>query len=628
MADIINNSLSGVLAFQRALGTTSNNISNSQTEGYSRQSIDLNSRFTDSGGKYGGSGVAIQSINRNFNPFIEEQLNATQADFSSLDIYYDFSTRVTNLIADPDLGITQTFNDFFSSVEELSNDPNSIPIRQFVIEQANLLSDSFVTFQGQLEALDNEINSQLESMVGQVNIITDEVKELNGLIASAYGRDLNASPNELLDQRDNAIGRLNELLRVKTISNPDGTLDVFVPNGQPLVLGEVTSELTTSTSEFTPDRIDLVVKDTAGFEIKVSNQITGGKLGGLLDARVGLIDEAIKELGMLTTGLNYAFNEQHRQGMTLNGTLGQDFFALDKPQVRASKDNVGAGFIDVNVVDVSELEGTNYIFSYDGTNHVLFDEVSGVVTPMTGTGTGGDPYLAKGLSIEVSAAMTAGDRIQVLAYGNAGSLRVATDQVNDLAAQGPIKTVADINNLGSANISDATVVDVTDANFLNNVDITFTNSTSYQVNGAGAFAYTSGSPITINGWEVAIEGDVQAGDSFSISANSSGFSDNRNALALSDIDASNLFNFGIVSLNAKTDAMIGDFANGTRRAELSRGAKLAIYEKVTAEKESISGVNLDEEAANLLRYQQAYQAAAQGISVANSMFQTLLQAVR
>lgn len=633
MADMIRSSLSGVLAFQRALGTTSNNISNSQTQGYNRQAVSMSSRAETAGGQSSGAGVYISSVNRSFNPFVEEQLNSTKSEFHSLDTYYDFTARVTNLIADPDLGITQTFNDFFAAVEELSNDPNSIPIRQFVIEQGNLLSDSFITFQGQLESLDKEINSQLESITGQVNIITDEVAELNGLIATAYGRNPRASPNELLDQRDDAVSRLNELLSVKTINKSDGTIDVFVPNGQPLVLGTVTSVLGTTTSEFTPDRIELVVSNTNGVNFEISDQISGGQLGGLLDARIDTIDKAKREIGMLATGLHQGFNEQHSLGMTLDGNLGGDFFSLNQPEVRASKTNSGSGYINVNVADAGQLESENYIFTFDGTNHILFNEETGSVSPMTGDGSSGNPFMAKGLAIELSSPINTGDRIQILAYGNAGSLSVNIDKVNDIAAQGALNSSYNLNNLGSASVGDVDVVDVNHPNLLDPVTIVFTSATTFDLTNNSTLAttshtYTDGAVFSQNGWSMVMSGAARTGDEFDITPNISGSSNNRNTLELSSIDTKKIFGNGTISLNDRTDAIIGDYANSTRRAELSRNAKQAIFDKVTAEKESISGVNLDEEAANLLRFQQAYQASAQGISAANSMFQTLLNAIR
>lgn len=633
MADMIRSSLSGVLAFQRALGTTSNNISNSQTEGYNRQSVTMNARAETSGGRFSGAGVYVSSVDRNFNPFVEEQLNATQSEFSSLDTYYDFAARVTNLIADPDLGLTQTFNDFFAAVEELSNDPSSVPVRQFVIEQGNLLSDSFMTFQGQLESLDKEINAQLESLAGQVNIITDEVSELNGLIATAYGRNPNTSPNELLDQRDDAVGRLNQLLSVKTINKSDGTIDVFIPNGQPLVLGNVASELSTTTSEFTPERIELVVNNTSGISLEISDKINGGQLGGLLDARTETVDKAKREIGLLATGLHQSFNEQHALGMTLDGNLGEAFFNLNQPEVRASKTNVGSGFIDVSVSDAGQLDSENYIFTFDGTSHILFNEDTGAVTPMSGDGSATTPFMAKGLSIELTNPIATGDRIQILGYGNAGSLNVAIDNVNDIAAQSALNAAYTISNLGEAKISDVEIADINNPNLLDPVTITFTSTSTFDVTNNNTLVTTShnyndGAIFSHNGWEVVISDTAQIGDEFTIVPNTSGSSNNRNALALSSVDTKNVFSNGTVSLNDRTDAIIGDYANSTRRAELSRNAKQAIFEKVTAEKESISGVNLDEEAANLLRFQQAYQASAQGISAANSMFQTLLSALR
>jgi len=628
MGDIIRTNLSGVLAFQRALATTSNNIANAQTPGYSRQHTEMSALLV--GDNYtAGSGVTIRSVTRSADAFVNEQLNTAQADVAYLDQYSSIANRVTDLVAAPDLGLSQSLSDFFASVEELSNDPSSIPMRQVVLDQAALLTSNFTSMQDQINSIDSEIDSKITDVVSQVNILTGEIHNLNNLIVDAYGRDLNNPPNELLDQRDLAVVQLNELVRVKTLDHADGRIDVIVPNGQPLVIGGVVNAISLVSDEFNASRSDVVLSDNAGFSVEVSKQFTGGALGGLLAARSDVIDRASQELGLLATGVAESFNVQHAQGITLNGSLGGDFFSLTGASVAQSKHNAGSAAIDVQLSAAADLEGQDYIFTYDGSDHYLFNQNTGQQLTLSGSGTAIDPFVAEGVSIEITSALSSGDRFRIAAYSSADSLSLSINDPREIAAQGALVSASDLNNIGNGQISLPEISDSSDANLLTPVTISFNDPpSSYAIDGSGTFSYTSGDEITINGWALEISGEPVSGDSFTISPNLNGSADNRNALALAQLDGLSLFDGYSQSINDKVDNLIGDFASTARRLELNLEAKQTVFNQVTAEREAVSGVNLDEEAADLMRYQQAFQAAAQGISAANSMFNSLLQALR
>jgi flagellar hook-associated protein 1 FlgK len=246
---------------------------------------------------------------------------------------------------------------------------------------------------------------------------------------------------------------------------------------------------------------------------------------------------------------------------------------------------------------------------------------------MTGTGTAADPFVADGLEIEVGGAADVGDTFLIRpTRGAITNMSVLISDPSQVAAAAPIRTAADSGNSGSGTISAGEVLDSTDAQLRSPVTIEFLTPTTYSINGAGSFAYTGGGNIDVNGWRVQISGAPAVGDSFTVSDNTSGTGDNRNALLLSDALKSPVLNGGTTSLGSAVGEFVGGIGVATRQAQVNRDAQSVVYEESLATKESVSGVNLDEEAANLLKYQQAYQAAAQLIRVADTMFQTLLAA--
>jgi len=313
--------------------------------------------------------------------------------------------------------------------------------------------------------------------------------------------------------------------------------------------------------------------------------------------------------------------------MDLSGALGGDFFAVGGAAVLDNGLNTGTGTVAATRVDVGALTGRDYILEMTGTGWQLRDSLSGAAVPMTGTGTAADPFVADGLEIEVGGAADVGDTFLIRpTRGAITNMSVLISDPSQVAAAAPIRTAADSGNSGSGTISAGEVLDSTDAQLRSPVTIEFLTPTTYSINGAGSFAYTGGGNIDVNGWRVQISGAPAVGDSFTVSDNTSGTGDNRNALLLSDALKSPVLNGGTTSLGSAVGEFVGGIGVATRQAQVNRDAQSVVYEESLATKESVSGVNLDEEAANLLKYQQAYQAAAQLIRVADTMFQTLLAA--
>jgi len=303
-------------------------------------------------------------------------------------------------------------------------------------------------------------------------------------------------------------------------------------------------------------------------------------------------------------------------------------FSVDGPQTFAAGTNGGTGAITATISDVSALEASNYQLSYDGTAYALQRTDTGAIVPMTGAGTVASPFVANGISIVVSGVPVAGDQFLIKPVDQApGTLKLLLTDGSDIAAASPTATSADLGNTGTGQISAGSVIDATNPNLLATTTIQFINATTYSINGAGSFAYTPGGNIDVNGTRVQITGSPAGGDFFTIESNAGGAGDNRNALAMIDQLSGNVFN-GNVTLKTAASSLLADVGAKTAAATSLQSAQSTVLQQTQQRLDSLRGVNLDEEAANMLRYQQLYQAAAQTISVAGTLFQTLLAALQ
>jgi flagellar hook-associated protein 1 FlgK len=330
-------------------------------------------------------------------------------------------------------------------------------------------------------------------------------------------------------------------------------------------------------------------------------------------------------------GLARVFNEQHQKGMDLDGDLGQAFFT--EPTATVLPDTGNASTLNVTIADVSRLTTDDYELRFDGTNWNLTRQSDGQPVAMTGTGTAADPFLVDGLAMEVGGAPAAGD-VYVIRPTRAGARQIDTllTNVRDIAAAYPVQGQADIGNAGSATIDGFEILDATDPNLRTAVTLTYDAGTGEFSDGTNTYPYTSGGNIDINGWRARITGTPQDGDVFTFTDNTGGVGDNRNALALVALQNTNTLGAGATgtpsaSFGEAYNELVSDVGTKTRSAEIASNAQKGLLDQAQSRREAVSGVNLDEEAANLLRFQQAYQAAAQIISIANQNFQTLIAAV-
>lgn len=635
-SSVFNIGVSGLAAAQAGLLTTGHNISNASTPGFNRQQIVQSTntpQFTGAG--YFGQGTNVTTVQRVYNQFLASQTLSAQTRLSELNAYADQIRQVDGLLADPSAGLSTALNDFFRGVHEVAANPASIPARQSMLSMAQALVGRFQSVDGRLNEIRDGVDTQLASTVADINSYTTQIAALNQRIILAQAAGPGQPANDLLDQRDQLIAQLNQQVRVTTLTESDGSLSVFVGNGQAVVVGAQSYGLATMQSGEDASRMTVGITLASGGTAALPEaMLTGGTLGGLLAFRRESLDTAQNALGRIALGLAETFNAQHRLGQDLTGALGGNFFTAPAPQVITPNNppNGGTAAIGVAVASAANLTTSDYRLTANGGGNYTLVRLSDSTTVFSATAL---PQTVDGLTISLaSGAANAGDSFLIQpTRAAAHDIAVALTDARSIAAAAPIRTAASNGNSGTGAISAGSVnaPPPVNANLTQTVTITFNNPpTTFDVVGTGTgnpagVAYTAGGSISYNGWTVEIGGTPAAGDVFTISANSAGVADNRNALLLAGLQTGKTLAGGTASYQSAYAQIVSDVGNKTREIQVTATAQESVVKQAEDAQQSLSGVNLDEEAANLLRYQQAYQASGKMIEIADKLFNTLLE---
>ncbi|MGZ5054001.1 MAG: flagellar hook-associated protein FlgK, partial [Methylobacter sp.] len=402
MSGLLSTSLSGLTAAQRSLETVQHNISNVNTEGYSRQRVEQGTNPAMlTGDGYIGQGVDVTNITRSYDQFINKQLSSSISAFGEVDHYHLLASRIDNITADPSTGIAPSMNRFFNALNEVANDPTSIPSRQVLLSEAGVLTQNFNTMNNRFEEIRTQNNNDMRGMVDDINSLAKSIANLNVQIADGLGKGQGIrQPNDLLDQQDALLSKLAAIVNVSVVPQKDGTSSVFIGNGQALVLRGSAAEFTTLQSEFDPGRLEIGIK-TAGSTQDVTNQITGGSLGGALRFRDEVLDPSQQKLGRVAVGLAMEINATHKNGFDLNGTAGLDLFKFSgvaTVPVTPSSLNTGnavvtANFQNSNPLAASSLDYSDYKLTYvnagSGVDYTLTRIRDNQVMNLTATTAGG-----------------------------------------------------------------------------------------------------------------------------------------------------------------------------------------------------------------------------------------------
>lgn len=644
MAGLISVGVSAANNAQVALLTTQHNIANANTAGFNRQETVQTTSFAQGTGVgFIGQGAQIETVRRVYSEYLGSQVLSASAQAQFSDAYLAQISQIDNLLADTNAGLSPALNTFFTGVNAVSADPTSAAARQSLLSGGETLAARFQSLFNRLDEIRNGVDTQLQAQITDVNSYSAQIAQLNQKINEAQNFN-NQPPNDLLDQRDQAIAKLNEIVKVSVAKQTDGSYNVYIGTGQSLVTGTSAFTLALRDDPIDPGKKSVnYVFGNSFAPIPDQSLESGGALGGLLAFRRTSLETAQNSLGRLALGFAQSFNEQHQLGQDLNGALGGKFFniAATSPQISASINNNVASTLAFTVtgIDAGKLTTSNYLVRFDGTNYSLTDSVTNTTTSGLDNAGLRTALSNVGITLTTSGTPASGDQFLILPTRNgARDISVALTDPSAIASAAPIRTAANNANTGTATVSRGTV-DTTNqpplnANLQAAVTITFTGANAFSVSGTGTgnptgVAYSAGSNISYNGWTIQIDGTPAAGDVFTVSANTGGVGDNRNAVALGALQSSKtLANNAAGSPTASyQDAyaqLVSVVGNDTRRTSNNSAAQQALLSNNIQTQQSLSGVNLDEEAANLLRFQQAYQAAAKIIQTSSTLFDTIL----
>ena len=569
---MLNIGTSALVTTQASLSTASHNISNVNTDGYNRQRVTQGTQTPNfEGGYYIGSGVTVSSVERIFDSFLADQVRIFTSQEKSFDTFSTFASQVDDLLGAPELSLSSGLQGFFDAVQDVADDPTSIPARQVMLTEADTLAKRFNTLDTQLNAFNQQVNINLDAAVTDVNIISKGIASLNQAITEASG-GAGIPPNDLMDQRDQLINQLSGYISVSTSVQSNGSVNVFIGNGQALVVGQSAIALKVITDPSDSTRSEIGYGPSG---INVSSQLTGGSIGGLLSVRQDVIDPARSEIDALAAGMIDTINAQHTVGLTLDGKTGGNFF---EPTDALTQD---AGSIRLAIINPRDIAvafpvSTTSNINNSGTAQLNVTKVSSLVNPAGGQALAGDVQFS-----------------------------FANNQYT-VSYQGETAIIPYTPGVDSGKSYDLSLL-----------------------------SFTGAPAPTAPDLKITLAGVPANTDSFTISNSNNGsftaVGDNRNALALGQLQISKTLNpINGVATRSFGDAygiLVANVATRTNQANVGQQTQKGLLDQTNLRYESVSGVNLDEEAANLIKFQQAYQAASQIITVSNTVFNSLISAM-
>ena len=684
---IIGTGVSGLHAAQFGLQTTEHNIANANTPGYTRQrTIQASNPGLLTGAGFLGQGTRVATIERVYSRFMTEQVDRSQSSVSQLDSYYAQIKQIDNMLGDASAGLAPALQEFFSSVDQVAANPSQLATRQSMVSTAQALSARYQALGDQLAQMNDSINGEITGSVAEINSYAEQIATLNQQIGVAEA-STGQPANDLQDSRDQLVFELNKRIKTTTTHNDDGSYNVFIGNGQQLVVGSHVMSIATTPSSSDPSRLLVGLKTAAGVQELPESVIKGGSLGGLLAFRSESLDRASNELGRNAVSLALTFNAQSALGQDLLGqsqltaaptSFTPQFFSVSAPVVTSSTTNppgspaVIAEFITpppFNGNFYTDLGSSDYRLSSDGSSVTLTrlsdkKQWNGADLAAINTQLASDP---QGFSLDPSPTLLA-DSSYLIQPTHDAARKISVNPVlaadpRLIPAAGPLRTAAGTSNTGTATISAGSVgpgyAAAVEPGFPAAVDklpltLIFQGGASptlrnfppgarVSVNGAApttitartdSIPYTSGANITLagpvattppSGFTFAISGLPNNGDTFVIGRNSAATADGRNALALGQLQTQDTMSGKTASLQEAYAQLVSEIGNKTRQVQVTGETQRILLEQAQSSRDSLSGVNLDEEAANLIRYQQAYQASAKAMQIGASLFDTILQ---
>lgn len=643
--------VSALKAASLGITTTGNNIANADTAGYSRQRVQQNETVTQNTSYgYVGSGVTVETISRIYDKYLTTQLQSATAQASYYDTLSSSLTSIDNILSDSTSGVSSAMKAFFAALQTVSSNTNAADTssRQVVLTNSKTLTETFQTYDELLAQQQEANNSEISDTAKNITSYAKQIATLNQKIIEAKGTG--DEPNDLLDQRDQAVLELNKLVETQTVELDNGSINVFIGTGQALVLGSTASTFAAVSDPADSEKLSLSYTLNGNSVHLSDSTFTSGKLGALIEAR-DTIEDARNELGRIGLALAVTVNRQQAAGMDLNGDAGTPFFSFDTvtvggvdvPAIGAIKtntNNTGTASLSGYISDIGALTGSNYNVAYDGTNYIVTRASDNTKTTVTAAAMAAGTTV-DGLYLQSSGTANAGDSFTIKPYeGTIRNLETVIDDPNEVAAAVSISLTTSSANTGSLAVTQpvvdtpslVTTTAAVNAALNNGVTINFTSATAFTVTDTvtsttTSYTYTDGMTLSMNGWSTTLSGKPAAGDTVTLGANTGAESDNRNAKALTALQTTNILSGGTQTLSDAYAAMISDVGSQTSSAKTLDTAYTTIKTTAQTARDSVSAVNTDEEAANLLAYQKAYQAASKVIQIAQETFQNILDIV-
>ncbi len=647
--------VSALLSAQQQLATTGHNIANVNTEGYNRQRAEQNAApGIGSGSNYIGAGTYIEDIVRIYDKFsYKEQLLNTSNLSNSDSIHLDL-TQLNDIMAFSGASIDSSVDLFYQAVNGIADNPSDLGLRNIALNQANILSSDFRSLTENFDQIEKSLNGEIEQMASRISEISLELAKINETILHSQDLTLGGQPNDLLDKRDQLVNQLGEFTKVTTIEDSFGVMTVMIGQGTTLVAG--ITPLTVRVEAGDPDPLQTELRLVGpNSTVALNGSTVGGALAAKYEFRDQHLTQARTEINRLAMAVSETLNAAQADGLDLNGQQGTNFFtdinalATQQARVLSPSDNGGNLQARLNITDVSKVPVDEFEIRFDGSDYIMTNMNDKSTTNLGAPGAGTYTTAFGFEFIEDSGAPANDDSFIIRPTENsaANMLAVLKDPAG-IAASSAVEIAPSTNNVSAGEVNITNMIDpvAAQAAMPMRIDVlespvgvfnyTYTDSAGVT---SAPIAYTPPSqsinlpptPATA-AFTIEITGSPSglapnAPEQFFI-GDAFGIGNSANAVAMALTQEQGVTNGGRETFSqslAKTTSIIGSKASS---AELVADTAQALYTQAYNRNQATSGVNLDEEAANLLKYQQAYQAASQIISVANIIFDTLLAAAR
>ncbi len=552
-----------LLAQQKGIYVTGNNIANVNTPGYTRQRVNLSSDVpVNSGIGPVGTGVQALGIERIYQRFLGVQINNETQTRGNWEARRDVAERIEMIFDESNgYGLNQAMYEFWTAWQDLSNNPSGPVERTVLIAKSQIMAETFSKNYQDLQTIQQDIDTLIEGTIDEVNLLSEQIARLNEKIIQMEAGGSTA--NDYRDQRELLLNELSNLIDIDTFENTAGGVTVSVGSGQPLVEGTFGYGLSTEMNAF--GHLNVTWVDAVNNEVDITDSISGGRIKGLLDVRDLDIRNHMNRLDNLAQSIMDQVNSLHAGGYGLDGSTGNDYLVGEA---------TASGVLDSLVTITAE--------------------------------TGGAGNLS----------------ITLVPGGTAGSETVTTDPITGdirIAIEDGVSTRDDIAAALQSHSAIASAV------------ATASGGTPWTLGvGSDTVALSGGSSalnMEVNPAIVLDERLIASAQSFdTVPGDKPG--DNRNAIAIANLKSSRILSGNTATFDAYYESFVGDLGYEVQQASSSYSHQSEMVHQLENHRESISGVSVDEEMVNLVKFQNAYQAAAKLISTADEMMQSVLNMVR